>query len=65
MLKDKAYYGFSCEENTIHDRHDDVYHCAVVAALIFTAACGCVTGIISEFDLSVNYPVIILILLVS
>lgn len=65
MLNDKAYYGFSCEENTIHDRHDDVYHCAVVAALIFTAACGCVTGIISEFDLSVNYPVIILILLLS
>lgn len=65
MLKDKAYYGFSCEENTIHDRHDDVFHCAIVAVLIFTAACGCVTGIISEFDLSVNYPVIICILLVS
>lgn len=65
MLNDAAYYGILSKENTVHDRHDDVFHCLIIAALIFTSSCGCVTGIISEFDLSVSYPVIILVLLIS
>lgn len=62
MLNDTAYYGFRKEENTVHDRYDDILHCIVVGFIIFTASCGCVTGILSEFDISVNYVAIIPVL---
>lgn len=65
MSRDFTYYGAMIDNNTIHDRHDDILHCLLVGMLIFTASCSCVTGILSEFGLSVNYPLIIMILFVS
>ena len=60
-----SYYGFIPEPNEAHDRHDDLLHCAVVGMLIFTASCGCVMGLLTEFELSVNFPLIILILFMA
>ena len=65
MSDSSRYYGFFLDNNTIHDKHDDILHCVLVGMLIFTASCGCVIGILSEFDLSVNYPLLIFILFVS
>ena len=65
MSNNTAYYGYSIADNSTHDKHNPVIHCVLVGLLIFTAACGCVMGLLSEFDLSVNYPVIIFILLAA
>lgn len=65
MLSESAYYGFFSKENTVHDAHDDILHCVIVGMLIFAASTGCVTGLISEFDLTVNYPLVILVLFLS
>ena len=65
MLNDPAFYGFCKEENTVYDRYDDILHCILVGFIIFTASAGCVSGILSEFDISVNYAVIIPVLLVA
>ncbi len=65
MLDKARYYGFSQADNSIRDPHDDILHCAIVAILIYTASLGCVLGILSEFDIKVNYVPIALTLLLA
>ncbi|MCR5508340.1 MAG: transglutaminase-like domain-containing protein [Lachnospiraceae bacterium] len=65
MLDDSAYFGFKQYDNSIHEPHDGALHCLVVAILMFTASTGCVLGVLSEFDIVVNYALIIPVLLLS
>ena len=65
MLTDELYYGFSKSENSRHEKNDDLLHCIIVGMLIFCASAGCVLGILSQFELAANYPLIIILLLVS
>ncbi|MCR5602783.1 MAG: transglutaminase-like domain-containing protein [Lachnospiraceae bacterium] len=65
MLNRNLYFGYDISDNTIHDRYNDIIHCVLIGVLIFTAAYGCITGILSEFDISVNYVVLFLVMLAS
>ena len=64
MLTDELYYGFSKGENTRHEKSNDLIHCLVVGMLIFCASAGCVLGILSQFKIAANYPLILIILLI-
>jgi len=59
------FSGFSLEENAVHDDHEALLHCFIKGLLIFTASFGCVSGVLSEFDIVYNYPAVFLILLFS
>ncbi|MCR5356940.1 MAG: transglutaminase domain-containing protein [Lachnospiraceae bacterium] len=65
MLDDPLYYGYKLSENQIHESRDDILHCLIVAVLIYTAALGCILGILSEFDITVNYALIAVIMLIA
>ena len=65
MLSERLYYGYDIKENTGHDRYNDIIHCVLIGVLIFTAAYGCMTGVLSEFDISVNYAALFIIMLAS
>ena len=65
MLTDELYYGFSKVENSWHEKNNDLLHCLIVGMLIFCASAGCVLGLLSQFDLAANYPLIIIFLLIS
>ena len=65
MLTDELYYGFSKSENSWHEKNNDVLHCLIVGMLIFCASAGCVLGLLSQFELAANYPLIIILLLIS
>ena len=65
MLTDELYYGFSKNENSRHGKNNDVIHCLIVGMLIFCASAGCVLGLLSQFEVAANYPLILIILLIS
>ncbi|MCR5420169.1 MAG: transglutaminase-like domain-containing protein [Lachnospiraceae bacterium] len=65
MLNNELYYGYSYEENTNHDSHNNLLHCALIGVLIFSAAYGCISGLLYEFGISANYPLIFIIMLIS
>ena len=65
MLNKADYYGFSIQENDAHEERNDILHCLVVGMLIFCAACGCVIGIAGQFELTINYPVVLIILFIA
>ena len=65
MLSERLYYGYDIKENTGHDRYNDIIHCVLIGVLIFTAAYGCMTGVLSEFDISANYAALFIIMLAS
>ncbi|MBR5406389.1 MAG: transglutaminase domain-containing protein [Lachnospiraceae bacterium] len=65
MLDDSLYYGFKLSDNKIHEPLDDRLHCLVAAVFIYTAALGCVLGILSEFDITVNYALIAVVMLIA
>jgi hypothetical protein len=59
------FSGFLLEENTLHDSKDAVYHCLVKGLLIFTASFGCVSGVLSEFQIAYNMPLVLAVLFFS
>ncbi|MCR4806127.1 MAG: transglutaminase-like domain-containing protein [Lachnospiraceae bacterium] len=65
MLDDLLFYGLEKKENDLHDKSDDLLHCALVGLLIFCASYGCVLGILSQFELKVNYTLIMIILFIT
>lgn len=57
------YSGFLLGENTSSDGHDALIHCVIKGFLIFSASFGCISGVLSEFDVSYNYMLVLTILL--
>lgn len=65
MSTDRLYYGFTKLDNDRHDQHNDLLHCFLVGMLIFCASCGCVMGLLSQFEIPANYALITVILFIS
>ena len=65
MLTDDLFYGFSKEENIDHAKRGGIIHCILVGILMFCASAGCVLGILSQFEIAANYPLIMIILLAA
>lgn len=63
--KDTApFCGFKMGENSVHDSWDALFHCLIKGLLIFTSAFGCVSGVLSEFDIAYNYLFVLVIIFV-
>lgn len=60
------FSGFILEENAAHDDKEALLHCLVKGLLIFSASFGCISGVLSEFDIVYDYiSVLVFILLAS
>lgn len=62
---DAPFSGFVLEENSVSDNRDALIHCLIKGLLIFTASFGCISGVLSEFDITYNYLLVLVILLIS
>lgn len=73
MKKSKTSYengnmpfsGFVLKEQSVHDHREALLHCFMKGLLIFTASFGCISGVLSEFDIVYNYMTVLIILLLS
>lgn len=63
--KPLPFSGFALEENTFHDDKEALLHCLIKGLLIFSASFGCVSGVLSEFNIAYNYVSLFLILLLA
>lgn len=59
-----SFYGFNMGENSTHDPNEAFFHCLIKGLLIFTASFGCISGVLSEFDVTYNYLFVLIIILV-
>lgn len=59
------FSGFSLAENAVSDSRDSFIHCLIKGLLIFTASFGCISGVLSEFDITYNYLLVLVVLLFS
>lgn len=62
---DAPFSGFILGENSVHDDKEALIHCMIKGLLIFTASFGCVSGVLSEFDIAYNYMAVLGIILLS
>lgn len=62
---DAPFSGFILEENSVHDSKDALIHCLIKGLLIFTASFGCISGVLSEFDVTYNYMLVLFVLFLS
>ncbi len=65
MLDKSYYFGFRQEDRIIPEQHNDIIHCVLVGLIIFSAATGCILGILTQFDITVNFPLICLFVFFS
>lgn len=49
------FCGFEIGENSVHDSKESLFHCLIKGLLIFTSSFGCISGVLSEFDIAYNY----------
>lgn len=63
--EDTPFSGFILEENSVHDGQEALLHCFIKGLLIFAASFGCISGVLSEFDIAYNYVAVLLIILLS
>lgn len=63
--KPAPFSGFVLEENSVHDGREALFHCLVKGLLIFSASFGCISGVLSEFDIVYNYMSVLVILLLT
>lgn len=61
----EPFSGFLLEENTLHDSKEAFLHCLIKGILIFTASFGCISGLLSEFDISYHVLLVLFIILLS
>lgn len=59
------FSGFVLEENSVSDSRDSLIHCLIKGLLIFAASFGCISGVLSEFDISYNYLLVLFVLFIS
>lgn len=62
--KPAPFCGFEAGENTVHDSKDAFFHCLIKGLLIFTSSFGCVSGVLSEFDIAYNYLFVLVIIFI-
>lgn len=56
------FCGFELGENSVHDTKDALYHCLIKGLLIFTSSFGCISGVLSEFDIAYHYLLVLAII---
>ena len=56
------YHGYNMGENCLHDPMDSLIHCGIKGLLIFSASFGCISGVLSEFDIAYNYVTVLIVL---
>ena len=61
----QPFCGFSIQETTPGYKHESLVHCLVKGLFIFCASFGCISGILSEFDIHYNYFLVLFVLLLS
>ena len=49
------FCGFEIGENSVHDSKESLFHCLIKGLLILTSSFGCISGVLSEFDIAYNY----------
>lgn len=62
--KPAPFCGFEMEENSAHDSKEALFHCLIKGLLIFTASFGCISGVLSEFDIAYNYLLVLVVILI-
>ena len=60
--KTAPFCGFEIGENSVHDSKDALFHCLIKGLLIFTSSFGCISGVLSEFDIAYNYLFVLVII---
>lgn len=60
--KTAPFRGFEMGENSVHDSREALFHCIVKGLLIFTSAFGCISGVLSEFDIAYNYLFVLIVI---
>lgn len=63
-VSETPFGGFILKENTLHDEKEALLHCFIKGLLIFTAALGCISGVLSEFAIAYNYPAVLVSLFI-
>lgn len=63
-VSEPTFGGFILKENTLHDEQEALLHCFIKGLLIFTAALGCISGVLSEFAIAYNYPAVLMSLFI-
>ena len=56
------FCGFSVTETTAESPMESFNHCLIKGLFIFAASFGCISGVLSEFNISYNYLLVMLIL---
>ena len=56
------FCGFEMGENSAHDSREALFHCLIKGLLIFTSSFGCISGVLSEFDIAYNYLFVLVII---
>lgn len=56
------FCGFSIRETTAESSVESLVHCLIKGLFIFAASFGCISGILSEFDINYNYILVMLVL---
>ncbi|MCH5281539.1 MAG: transglutaminase domain-containing protein [Lachnospiraceae bacterium] len=56
------FCGYDMAENNLHDKRDSLIHCTIKGLLIFSATFGCISGVLSEFDIIYNYVNVFIVL---
>lgn len=57
------FSGFILEENAAHDDKEALLHCLIKGLLIFSASFGCISGVLSEFDIACDYIALLVFIL--
>ena len=59
------FSGFILEENAARDDKEALLHCLIKGLLIFSASFGCISGVLSEFDIVYNYMAVLVFILLA
>ncbi len=61
----QPFCGFSIQETTPENKYESLIHCLIKGMFMFAASFGCISGVLSEFDIQYNYLLVLSVLLIS
>lgn len=59
------FCGYTITERTTEAKYESFIHCLIKGLFIFAAAFGALSGVLSEFEISYNYGLVMIIVLIS